>query len=149
MIFSFEFFEGFCRWRFGIIIIASNAIWLIPATIRSIILWFHRCITFLLFPMVKGISSSSSTLPVRIQLIHSPQIRERDSCPTCRIFVEHWTLLYSLLYLFMFLCTRVFPLLAHIRFLCLACMMEGVGLNTYLIEKSFRNVGKDDRHHIR
>ena len=99
--------------------------------------------------MVKGISSSSSILPVRIQLIHLPQIRETDSCPTCRIFVEHSTLLYSLLYLLMFLCTRVFPLLAHIRFLCFACMIKGVSLNPCSIEKSFRNVSKYDRHHSR
>ena len=62
---------------------------------------------------------------------------------------KHSMLLYSLLHLLMFLYTRVFPLLARIRFLCFACVIEGVGLNPCLIEKSFRNVGKYDHHHSR
>ena len=121
--------------------------WGILATICLLILWFHRCISFLLFQMVKGISSFSSILSVRIQLIHSPQIRERDRCLKCRIFVEHSTLLYSLLYLVMFLCTCVFPLLPHIRFLRFAFMIECVGLNPCSIEKSFCNVDKYDFYH--
>ena len=35
--------------------------------------------------------------------------------PTCRVFVKSSMLLYSLLYLLMFLCTRIFPFLDHIR----------------------------------
>ena len=92
--------------------------------------------------MVKGISSSSSILPVRIQWYIRLKYVGGIVAPTCRTFVEHSTLSYSLLYLFMFLCTRVFPFLAHIRFLCFACMIEGVGLNPCSIEKSFRNNGR-------